>query len=80
MLCQVHGHRQLHLPQAQDTQARWGHHYGDQDSVSTGLRVEQHRVSHLHDRRDQAKGSEPLSTISFDQPIHAPLVQCLQSD
>jgi hypothetical protein len=40
--------------------------------VSTGLQVEQHRVSHLHDRRDQAKGSEPLSTISFDQPIHAP--------
>jgi hypothetical protein len=31
ILCQVHGHPELHLPQAQDTQTHQCHHRGGQD-------------------------------------------------
>jgi hypothetical protein len=42
MFRQVHSHPQLCLPQAQDTWARGDHHRRGQDSVSVGLRAEQH--------------------------------------
>jgi hypothetical protein len=79
MLCQVHGHPQLRLPQAQDTWARWGHHRGGQDLASAGLRVEHHRVGRRCSRRHGTKGADPPSTISFNWPGHAPLIKSLQS-
>jgi hypothetical protein len=79
MLGQVHGHPQLRLLQAQDIRAHWGHHYGSEDSVSAGLRAEQHRVSHHRGCYGRAEGTEPLRTIGFDHPKHAPLIWHLQS-
>jgi hypothetical protein len=72
MLHQVHGHPQLRLPQAQDTQGHRDHHRGGQRSAGTKLRTGQHRAGRCHSHRGQVKRAKPPINLDVIRPGHAP--------
>jgi hypothetical protein len=80
MLCQVHGHPQLRLPQTQDTWTRRGHQYGGQDVAGAGLRAGQHQAGCHSNHGGRTGGAQPLDTYSTTKPGHARGVQHFQDE
>jgi hypothetical protein len=72
MLCQVHGHPQLRLPHAQDTQAHRDHQCRGQGLVGAELRAGQPRAGFRCGRHGRVKRAEPQSNLGITWPSHAP--------